>query len=209
MNKFNIIADIAGRYNELIKLLSIMPPCEKIIFVGDLVDRGPNSKKVVELAMKGEYNGTPIITLKGNHEDMFVGMWVTGSIGYPQNGQIPTLKSYGVTNPADLPVSHVNWMSELPLFFQSEGLLVSHAPWVSNKLPQSGYLQSLNYLQEQALIWNRNDPIEIPGVFQVFGHNHVMKAYGEWAICLDDCRYKKLTGMTWPSKGLYQINYEE
>ncbi len=209
MNKFNIIGDIAGRYTELQKLLTIMPPCEKIILVGDLVDRGPDSKKVVEWAMKGVHNGTPIITLKGNHEDMFIVMWDRDSVGHPSNGQIATLNSYGITNPADLPVTHISWMDKLPLFFQSEGLFVSHAPWIRNTLPDEDFLEHLNYQQEQAIIWNREEPKEIPGMFQVFGHNHQRQNYGNWAICIDDCSQNVLTGLTFPGKTIYQVQYEE
>ena len=207
--KFNIIGDIAGRYNELIKLLSIMPPCDKIILVGDLVDRGPDSKKVVELAMKGEYNGVPIVTIKGNHEDMFVGMYETQAIGFPQNGQQATLKSYGVTDAGDLPESHVEWMNSLPLCFRSEGLFVSHAPWVSPKLPETPEdLEDLNYGYEQMILWNRNSPLEVPGMFQVFGHNSKMEKYGDWGYCIDASSQKVLTGITFPNKTIFQVEYE-
>src|ERR1035437_3790153 len=120
MNKYNIISDIAGRYNELQKLISIMPPAEKIILVGDLMDRGPDSKKVIEWAMT-----TPnVITLKGNHEAMMVEAAEGNTMDHLYNGGKATLESYGATHPWDYPEKHINWIRQLPLSFQDEGLFI-------------------------------------------------------------------------------------
>lgn len=207
--KINIIADIAGRYNELMKLVDVMPKADKIVLVGDLVDRGPDSKKVVEWAMKGTHDNTPIITLYGNHEDIFVNGYLDQM--YPMehaenNGYFSTMKSYGVNTPADYPESHVNWMKQLPLFHREKGLFISHAPWSDNKLPEN---EEEVRRWKYSIIWNRRPPIKSKEVFQVFGHNHIMKKYEEWAICIDDCGNKKLTGLHWPTKAIFQVEYEK
>ena len=74
---YNIIGDIAGRFDELMLLLAKMPEADKVILVGDMVDRGPKSKEVIEWAM----NNPNVIAIKGNHEDMMVdfcedGKWI-------------------------------------------------------------------------------------------------------------------------------------
>lgn len=207
--RLNIIADIAGRYNELMKLLAVMPKADKIVLVGDLVDRGPDSKKVVQWAMKGEHEGTPVITLKGNHEDMMVASFHDAyPIDHVRNGGGATLKSYGVQFPSDYPESHIKWMNELPIFFKDEEskLFVSHAPWIGDKLPddQKGPLG-----WEHMVIWNRNPPQEIEGWFQVFGHNHRKEKFDDYAICIDNCAQNVLTGLHWPTKALYEVPYED
>src|SRR5258706_1787004 len=125
----NIIADIAGRFDELMLLLAQMPEDEPILLLGDLIDRGPKSKEVIEWAMK-----TPnVITIKGNHEDMMIdfalntklyeeGMWF-------MNGGDKTVKSYGcmkyVGKPSNeeairesLSKEHIEWLKNLPIFYK-------------------------------------------------------------------------------------------
>ncbi len=209
MSKINIIADIAGRYNELMKLLEVMPKADKIVLVGDLVDRGPDSKKVVEWAMKGVHEGTPIITLYGNHEDIFVEGYL---YGYPMeyaanNGFMATMKSYNVMFPDDYPESHVRWMTKLPIYHREERLFISHAPWLGNNIPEANN-EDLNKWKH-TLIWNRYPPGKKEGVFQVHGHNHVKEKYDDWGICIDNCSQRVLTGLHWPTKDLYEVAYED
>jgi serine/threonine protein phosphatase 1 len=59
------ISDIHGCINTLIRLLGKIRVQSQIVFGGDLIDRGPNSRAVVELAMK---HGIP--TVMGNHESL-------------------------------------------------------------------------------------------------------------------------------------------
>jgi len=67
------------------------------IFLGDYVDRGPHSRKVIEiLAQRREEQ--ELICLKGNHEDCLLGFLRDPSTleYWSQLGGIETLKSYGV-----------------------------------------------------------------------------------------------------------------
>ncbi len=193
---YNIIADIAGRYNELMALVEKMPK-GKIILVGDLVDRGPDSMKVVQWAMT-----TPdVITLKGNHEQMMIDAYDGDTWDHYSNGARQTLASYGVTNAADYPEHHIEWMRKLPMFFQTDGLFVSHCPWLGlSKLGEVRW--------EHLQLWNREPPKKREGVFQVFGHNHRFEQYGDWAVCLDNCAKQVLTGMSYPDKKVYEVAYE-
>ena len=42
-----IIGDVGGCFNSLMKLVAKLPPNEKLLFIGDLNDRGPNSREVI------------------------------------------------------------------------------------------------------------------------------------------------------------------
>ncbi|MCJ8277615.1 MAG: serine/threonine protein phosphatase, partial [Bdellovibrionales bacterium] len=70
-NRIFAIGDIHGCAEELNKLISLLPlnSEDTLVFLGDYIDRGPNSKKVVDiiLDLKKNYN---VICLKGNHEAM-------------------------------------------------------------------------------------------------------------------------------------------
>jgi hypothetical protein len=201
---YNIIADIAGRYNELMKLVEIMPKDRGIILVGDLVDRGLDSRKVVEWAM----NTPDVLTLKGNHEAMMIEAYETGHSenDHTYNGGRMTMQSYGVFDPMDYPKHHINWMKNLPIFIMNDGLFVSHAPWHRSwKLGE--------YTSEFWALWHRGYPGYKEGFYQVYGHNHQAEVHIngdgiEYARCIDNCAKRVLTGFTYPEKIIYEVPYE-
>jgi hypothetical protein len=195
----NFIGDVAGRFDELQELLKIMPD-EETYCIGDLVDRGPKSKEVIEFVM----NSSKVKALKGNHEDMmyhaFLDKQYGDEITWTQNGGNKTLMSYGIDRARNLPKDHIDWIKNLPLEYKKEGLLVTHAPqsWYKSGAPVD--------------LWNRSVK-KVSGIVQIFGHNTVFDEY-RWeetdelyAICIDDSGHKKLTGIHWPSQKIYQVDY--
>lgn len=96
-----------------------------IIFLGDYVDRGPQSRDVVERLMEMTKDNPSVIALKGNHEDMMV----EAASGYGmslwwQNGGDATMASYS----NDIPQEHVDWMKALPTMVKDDqGRVYVHA----------------------------------------------------------------------------------
>lgn len=110
----------------------------KFVFVGDYIDRGPNSKEVLDflMALQG-WSPDKVICLKGNHEDMMMDAKFRASHAFYNNGGDKTLKSFGVELIADVPEEYIDWMKNLPLyhddgkrFFVHAGVL--HEPLASN-----------------------------------------------------------------------------
>jgi len=74
------IGDIHGRLDLLDRLLDGIerddagrdPARTLIIFLGDLIDRGPDSRRVVERAMAVAQGPRPVRFLMGNHEEVFL-----------------------------------------------------------------------------------------------------------------------------------------
>ena len=90
-----------------------------VIHVGDLVDRGENSRGVIDFLMAGQARGADWVVLKGNHDRMFTrflqdpaesepGLRAELSWLHPRLGGGPTLASYGVHAPTDRPVAAVH-----------------------------------------------------------------------------------------------------
>ncbi|WP_136683414.1 metallophosphoesterase [Falsirhodobacter xinxiangensis] len=90
-----------------------------IVHIGDLVDRGPDSRGVVEHLRAGIASGRDWIVLKGNHDRMFEaflgdpkshdpGLRPDLSWLHPRLGGGGTLASYGVANASDRPVAAVH-----------------------------------------------------------------------------------------------------
>lgn len=74
------VGDIHGRLDLLDQLLFRIEADERargtaqtqLIFLGDLVDRGPNSAGVVQRALELKQSGRPVRLLMGNHEEVFL-----------------------------------------------------------------------------------------------------------------------------------------
>ncbi|MEH7524970.1 metallophosphoesterase family protein, partial [Bacillus sp. JJ1503] len=70
MKRTLVISDIHGCHDEFVKLLDITkynPTEDQLILLGDYIDRGKDSKKVIDKVMELVSNGA--IALRGNHDD--------------------------------------------------------------------------------------------------------------------------------------------
>lgn len=203
----NIISDVAGQSDALKRLMYKMPQ-EEFLFVGDLIDRGPDSKGVVEIAMKHK-------CLLGNHEhmaiDFYEGRKYYSSDIWQLNGGTATTRSYN----GRISDEHLEWMKKLPIFFQNEEIFVSHAPWYLENLPKDDN----DFIPEAIfqVLWNRDYP-EKQNKLQIFGHNSnwglryfndagKKETENPWAICLDASWSKVLTGIHVPTQTIYQEPY--
>lgn len=115
-----VVGDIHGCYDELIELYYKIDEHSngdfRMIFVGDYVDRGPDSKKVVDFVMKMQKRGD--IALMGNHEDMLL----SGDFTYAE----ATLRSFN-SSFMELPDYVTDWMRTLPLYYEDDTIIVAHA----------------------------------------------------------------------------------
>ncbi len=129
------IGDIHG---SLDKLKSLVEAClehadgrdMRLVFLGDYIDRGPDSAGVVRLLMSLQLElQERLIALKGNHEawalalldgEAEVSTWL-------RNGGGETLASYAAKDIGDLPPAHLDWMRSLRLCFDDGRRFFVHA----------------------------------------------------------------------------------
>jgi serine/threonine protein phosphatase 1 len=71
------VGDVHGRFDLLKALLDQIAQDQKnydgqsrIIFLGDYLDRGPESRAVIDLLLEGDWERIPMTVLRGNHEDI-------------------------------------------------------------------------------------------------------------------------------------------
>lgn len=126
-----------GKLRELLALLPYRPGHDRLVFLGDYIDRGPDSAKVLDLlcALREQDPGT--VTLLGNHEYLLLEYHRTGDpalLPYLRRmGIDATLKSYGVhtgfglQSLAFLPAAHRKFLEELQLYWQNETYIFVHA----------------------------------------------------------------------------------
>lgn len=141
------IGDSHGCAVELVELLGKIAPRrgDTVVFLGDYIDRGPDSKGVVDIVRSYAPSGVKVVTLKGNHEDMMLQVSRNRSLSdwWLRNGGNTTLASYGGTIPADV----LEWADKLPLKYAEGGYLFVHAG-VDPDHP-------LDEQDEEALLWIR------------------------------------------------------
>ncbi|WP_104017510.1 metallophosphoesterase family protein [Roseovarius nitratireducens] len=123
-------------------------PGARVVFLGDLVDRGPDSRAVIERLMLGQAEGRPWTVLRGNHDQMFLDFLDSATLHSPRVssglawlhfhlGGTATLASYGVAAPdpevahaearTEVPQTHRDWLASLPLWHKAGPLLFVHA----------------------------------------------------------------------------------
>jgi serine/threonine protein phosphatase 1 len=124
MTRTYVIGDIHGCLTKLIELIALCHADAgkrptKFIFLGDYIDRGPDSQGVVDrlMAMQNDRQDD-VICLMGNHEDMLLAAvdapdWEENWL---HNGGIQTLQSYDVATIFDIRQDHIDWMRNLPKF---------------------------------------------------------------------------------------------
>jgi diadenosine tetraphosphatase ApaH/serine/threonine PP2A family protein phosphatase len=129
------IGDIHG---SLHKLRDLMMLCERhadgrtasFIFLGDYIDRGPDSRGVVDALMDMQSRQPDrVIALKGNHEAVALEV-VDGETEaelWLREGGTATLRSYDIDDARDLPDEHVAWLRSLPLCYDDGRRFFVHA----------------------------------------------------------------------------------
>jgi serine/threonine protein phosphatase 1 len=106
------IGDIHGCFE---KLKCVLAACDvfrgrqsaRFVFIGDYIDRGPQSKDVLDLLIKGGgVRDRDFVCLRGNHEEMLIRAADKNRsdrdlMTWWGNGGEATLESYGVDDPSD------------------------------------------------------------------------------------------------------------
>jgi serine/threonine protein phosphatase 1 len=127
MEKY-VFGDIHGCYNELASLINEIHPnfgVDKLIFLGDYIDRGTNSYKVVRFLMdlQSKYGRDNIILLRGNHEDMAID-YILSSYTGNQNGYRSTYDDF-LRNGDDIS-NYLDFFQSLPLYHEDDNFIYVH-----------------------------------------------------------------------------------
>lgn len=147
------IGDIHGDLDQLKDLLARVQPLgkgDKLVFLGDYVDRGPKSREVIDFVRRElPRTGAKVVCLRGNHEDAWLRVIDEGWDGFvlpPGNGCLACLRSFtGGPQPelTDQPTNDleweqlltgsffpddvIEWMRSLPLWHEDDDAIYVHA----------------------------------------------------------------------------------
>lgn len=181
MTKLYAIGDIHGCYNAFLKILAqiyadIEGDAAKIVFMGDYVDRGPQSWQVIQHlrdlqnAKNPKNKNIEYVFLRGNHEDMLLDYLSSSSTwGFLNNGGRNTMLSYedaGANLREDL-----DFYRSLVLYHQHDDIVFVHAGMHPYARVEDQYEETLLWTRD----WNDYDEEYAGNVFVVHGHTPVME----------------------------------
>ena len=126
------ISDIHGCNQSFEALLDqiAFSTSDVLYLLGDYVDRGPDSKGVIDRIWALQDDGYQVECLKGNHEELVLRA-ASGNFTYLEkwlktDGK-DTKNSFGVETCAEIPKKYLDWMEALPYFLEVESYLLVHA----------------------------------------------------------------------------------
>lgn len=181
-----VVGDIHGRCAQLHTLLDMLPrdeECDTLVFLGDLIDRGPDVPGCVEQVFTlCRKDPERVICLRGNHEQMLLDflddenlIWVEQATGgdctFAQYTQTPLMirRESDFANARDLlarkiPAEQIEFFRQLPSYHEDDFALYVHAGLESGKHPRES--------SADALMWTRDMDFfkSYRGKPCVFGH---------------------------------------
>lgn len=149
------IGDIHGCAKTLDVLLDRLAPASEdhLVFVGDYIDRGPNSKAVIDRML--ELRETHTCTfLRGNHEAFMLDYLDNGAFNlWSANGGVSTIRSYTDGRAeVEIPESHVEFVRSTKLYHETSDFLFVHA----GLKPQLSVKENLERFGEDVFLWERS-----------------------------------------------------
>ncbi len=181
-----VIGDVHGRCAQLLSLLKMIPREESsdtLVFLGDLIDRGPDGPGCVEHVLKlSRSNPEHVTCLRGNHEQMLLdfidrkgNIWITPVTGGERTfaqyaGQTLVIDTESDIDEArrtienKIPREHLEFFRERPFYHEDEYAFYVHAGLDHEKHPSE--------TSPQLLLWSRdmNFYKNYRGKPCVFGH---------------------------------------
>lgn len=211
-----VIGDVHGHYQGLMTLLEAIAlgSEDQLYFLGDLIDRGPQSAQVVNFVKE---NNHPC--LLGNHEQMLLNILTNGGAtssamqSWLYSGGQATIASY---QEATIPDEHLDWFRQLPLYLDLGDIWLTHAG-VDPELP-------LDEQTSEQFCWIRDEFHSIeqpyfPDKLIITGHTITFTlpgvapgqlALGEGWLDIDTGAYHPrsgwLTGLDTTNNLVYQVN---
>lgn len=163
------ITDIHG-CNKTFKLLLerlALQPDDQLYLLGDYINKGPRSKKVVKTIMKLREEGYKVRCLMGNHEDLLLKALEDPLVlpKFYQIGGKETLRSFEVKAIQEIPTEYINFFHSLEYYIELEDFVLVHAGL--------NFIEKNPFSDRHAMLWSRNNQL-IPAKIQfrriIHGH---------------------------------------
>jgi serine/threonine protein phosphatase 1 len=193
MNRY-AIGDIHGGLQTFLVLISQIQPRhdDRIYLLGDYIDRGPDSKGVLDAIIGMQEAGCDIRPIRGNHEDMLIRN-LTGdhdlySWHWMEGWGKKTLFNFGVKTPEELPIRYRKFLAGLPYCFEEDDFILVHAgidlsvPDPANNTPPEHMVWNSTYISDAGV----TDSRRVVCGHRVHTLDDVEKTLGQQVIQIDN-----------------------
>jgi calcineurin-like phosphoesterase family protein len=177
MARIFAIGDIHGCNKTFRKLLIEkirISVSDEIYCVGDYIDRGNDSKGVIDFILELRKENYRIHTIRGNHEQMLLAS-AGGSQHFRHwilNGGNTTLRSFGVDSVHELDTAYLDFFRSTRFYIETEKCIFVHAG-LNFSLPDP-------FADKEAMLWIRNFPVQrekLNGKILIHGHTPVSLSF--------------------------------
>lgn len=146
-----VITDIHGcgrTFKKLLKRLELTPQ-DELYLLGDYINKGPDSKKVIKTILSLKEDGYNVRCLKGNHEDLMLRSLEDPLLkkSFLQQGGRTTLKSFEVKSMADIGKKYMEFFRSLELYIELEDYVLVHAGL--------NFIDKNPFTDTHAMMWSR------------------------------------------------------
>lgn len=147
------IGDIHGCFNALVNLIENkikLKKNDKLILLGDYIDRGAQSREVIDFIIELQNKGFDVVTLMGNHEALMLDA-LENEKNLPkwiQNGGEKTLMSFSLQSLNELDPHYISFFKGLILYYVFDNFLFVHAGF--NDTIDNPFDDKFN------MLWSRN-----------------------------------------------------
>jgi serine/threonine protein phosphatase 1 len=151
---------------------------DELFLIGDFIDRGPDSKGVLDYVTSLEHKGYNIRAVRGNHEEMLLESLTDERFlaGWLYNGAEATLNSFGIdtglfvtTNSVkEIHQKYIDQMECLPYYIELKDYIIVHAGF--------NFHMKEPYGDKQTMVWSRDmqfDAEKTAGRSVIHGHTPV------------------------------------
>ncbi len=196
-----VIGDVHGCARTLRRLVEDrlgLTRDDELYLLGDLIDRGPAVREVLEFLIGLQEAGYAVASIMGNHEDMCLDACRDRSRFYlwMLNGGHATLQSFGVEDACEIPERYHRFFVALPTHILLPDFALVHAG-IDCRQPDP-------FADRQTLLWSRSctvDPARIGGRRVVSGHTprtrrEIEASVAEnWIVLDNGCVFRGIAGL--------------
>ena len=152
-----VIGDVHGCFRTFHKLLYDklrISKGDKLYFVGDLIDRGPRSKEVIDLILSLKNEGYSINPVMGNHESLLLNHYYGGDFkSWQLNGAESTLRSFGISSIHELERKYLDFFLNLSYYIKLDDFIICHAGM--------NFDEANPFDETLSMLWTRDDYVDM------------------------------------------------
>ena len=132
MSRLFAISDIHGCFRpfyELVVKIIDLKKDDRLILLGDYIDRGPQSKEVIDFIIDLKKSGFDVTPLTGNHEQMMLESYFDPNVLplWFLNHGMATLDSFDVQDVREIDKDYIKFISELKFYYETGNIIFVHA----------------------------------------------------------------------------------